>query len=386
MVQVFGTHCIKHYLCSVNHLISDIRSIFYSKEKNNMNRIFVACWLLLCVVAAWGGKPTKHVWVIDAGHGAHDWGCGKKPMMEKKITLAVAKEVRRLINAQIPDVAVVFTREGDTYPTLAARADLANRRGAELFVSIHVNEAPSLLACGTETFIAKSAATKGANANKSEVLALLMQKHYLNSGLGTSRGVKKRELYVIEQTRMPSVLTEIGFLSNSADSAVMCSPEGQTLLAQSIVNALKEWKQIARPGVKRRDLINLRYAYQDYRVEDVQPLLASRTQRERQEVQGVQEVQASAEAPADTMPSLCFAIQLMNSSKPIAADDRRLKGIAPTRCIKIGTLYKVIAYLSPTYADARSHLTTVREIFPDAFIVAFRDGQQITVAEAQQQQ
>ncbi len=341
-------------------------------------------------------------------------------MMEKKITLAVAKEVGRLLSQQVPDVQVVYTRESDTYPTLAARAELANRRGAELFLSIHVNEAPSCAACGTETFIATTAATKGANANKSEMLALLMQKHYLKRGMGTSRGVKRRELYVIEQTRMPSVLTEIGFLSNSADSAVMCTPAGQTLVAQAIVDALKEWKQIARPGVKRRDLINLRYAYQDYRVEDVQPLpaavqttpvaaaqtavvepeaAASATQTAAADAMpepsgdvpgtplaSANDSTATAPPATDELPALCFAIQLMNSSKALLPTDSRLKGVTPTRCIKVGTLHKVIAHVATSYDEARSHLAAVRELFPDAFIVAFHDGIQITVSEAKQLQ
>lgn len=367
-----------------------------------MNRLVVT---LLCLLSALGlqarqaRKPQKPIWVIDAGHGGHDWGCGKKPMMEKVITLAVAKEVGRLLGQQIPEVQVVYTRESDVYPTLAARAEKANRQGAELFISIHVNEAPSSDARGTETFIATCAATKGINANKSEMLALLMQKHYLSRGRGISRGVKKRELFVIEQTRMPSVLTEIGFLSNSADSAAMCSTEGQAVFAQAIVDALVEYRQKTLGGVKSRDLLNLRYAYQDYRVEEEKPVGITQkpaVQAQPSQAQNITSaktqdttyVQANGTPttpefePVDDKPY--FAIQLLNSSKQIAPDDSRLGGVTPTKCIKIGNLYKVIARISPTYEDARAKLAEIRTIFPDAFVVAFVGDEQITVAEARE--
>lgn len=363
-----------------------------------MNRLLTWCFLLMTACSV---HAQKAVWVIDAGHGGHDWGCGKKPIMEKMITLAVAKEVGRRLSQKMPDIKVLYTREGDTYPTLAARAEMANRRGAELFISIHVNEAPSAAARGTETFIATSAATTGANAHKSEMLALLMQKHYLSQGRGVSRGVKRRELFVIEQTRMPSVLTEVGFLSNSADSAAMCSTEGQGVLAQAIVDALVEWRNKVCNGVKRRDLINLRYAYQDYRLEEEraigtvqvpvaaatpvtstapEPHVAQHTTLPQSDTTAVSVHQMFEPEPDKPY----FAIQLLNSSKSIAPNDSRLGGITPIKCLQMGTLYKVITRLAPTYEEARAQLPEIRTIFPDAFIVAFIGERQITVAEARQ--
>ena len=350
----------------------------------------------------------KVVWVIDAGHGGHDVGCEFGTVYEKDITLAIALEVGRLVKKNISGVRIIYTREKNTTLSLQERCDIANRNGAELFVSIHVNSAPNLFARGTESFFATNVPLKGSQAGKSELLALLMQKHYLKNGREVSRGVKKRELYVCEHTNMPSVLTEVGFITNSVERDYISSKEGQAELAKSIYDALSEWCDLTKDGkVPQRDLRNLRYTHFDPRtVPSSKPSAttaasekateADKRAKAAAEAKAIAEAQAEAKlaAPAEAMPttsvdtlanaeaSTYFAIQLMNTSAPLKEGDPRLKGFQGVRFIPAGERFKGIYSHSDSYLDIKNELVEVRETFPEAFIVAFRGEQQITTAEA----
>ncbi len=220
--------------------------------------IFLACLATVLSLSA----AKKVTWVIDAGHGGRDTGCEGTLTKEKDITLAVAKEVGRLVKKNISGVQVVYTREKDKYLTLQERCDIANSRGATLFISIHVNSASNQFARGTESFFATNVPLKGTQAGKSELLALLLQRQYLSHGREISRGVKQRELYVCEHTNMPSVLTEIGFISNLNEEAYLNSKDGQRELAEAIYKALAEWKDLTKDGtVSQRDLRKLRITH-----------------------------------------------------------------------------------------------------------------------------
>ncbi len=219
-------------------------------------------FILLCLTSLVAVGASKVTWVIDPGHGGHDTGCEGRRSNEKTISLAVAKEVGRLVKQNISGVRVVFTREKDKYPTLSERCHMANARGAELFVSIHVNSAPNPYVRGTESFYATNVPLSGTQAGKSELLALLLQRQYLAHGREVSRGVKQRELYVCENTNMPSVLTEIGFITNEVEEAYMTSEAGQKELADAIYKALAEYRELTKNGsVDKAKLRNLRYSH-----------------------------------------------------------------------------------------------------------------------------
>ena len=379
-----------------------------------MRRFLFIVVSLLCTCDLCAAK--KVVWVIDAGHGGHDVGCEFGYAYEKHICLAVAKEVGRLVSKNMSDVRVVYTRERDAFLSLQDRCDIANARGAALFLSIHVNSAPNPFARGTESFYATNVPMKGTQAGKSELLALLLQKQYLKAGREVSRGVKQRELYVCEHTNMPSVLTEVGFITHSAERNYITSKAGQDELAQSIYEALREWKQLTQDGkVPQRTLRNLRYTHHDPITMVTTPQRetteADARAKEAAEAKVVAEAQAEARAEAQaeaqeqvpqetalTEPStpvvaepatpaaadakIYFAIQLMNTAKKLEAGDYRLKGFKDVRFIPAGERFKGIYGYSESYLDIKNELVQVRETFPEAFIVAFRGDQQITTAEA----
>ena len=379
-----------------------------------MRRFLFIVVSLLCTCDLCAAK--KVVWVIDAGHGGHDVGCEFGYAYEKHICLAVAKEVGRLVSKNMSDVRVVYTRERDAFLSLQDRCDIANARGAALFLSIHVNSAPNPFARGTESFYATNVPMKGTQAGKSELLALLLQKQYLKAGREVSRGVKQRELYVCEHTNMPSVLTEVGFITHSAERNYITSKAGQDELAQSIYEALREWKQLTQDGkVPQRTLRNLRYTHHDPITMVTTPQRetteADARAKEAAEAKVVAEAQAEARAeaqaeaqeqvpqetaltepatpvvaepatPAAADAKIYFAIQLMNTAKKLEAGDYRLKGFKDVRFIPAGERFKGIYGYSESYLDIKNELVQVRETFPEAFIVAFRGDQQITTAEA----
>ena len=338
----------------------------------------------------------KVTWVIDAGHGGHDVGCEGRISREKDISLSVAKEVGKLIKKNIKGVNVIFTRERDKYLTLQERCDIANVRGAALFLSIHVNSAENPFARGTESFFATNVPLTGTNAGKSELLALLLQRQYLSHGREISRGVKKRELYVIEHTNMPSVLTEVGFISNLSEEEYLTSKKGVEELASSICQALGEWKEMTKNGtVPQRVLRNLRFShyapvYQASATEEPpateQPSKAETPQpaptNARQPSPEEKPLAPTGDAPAKADALPYFAIQLMNTATVLKSSDKRLKGFKEVRHVPTGGRYKVLYGRYGSYKEVKNQLTKVRKHFPEAFIVAFCGEEQISTAEA----
>ena len=266
--------------------------------------------LLLCFVPVFVIGARKLTWVIDPGHGGHDVGCEGRVANEKGICLDVAKEVGRLVKKHIKGVRVVYTRERDTYPTLAERCALANARGAALFISIHVNSAPNQYVRGTESFYATNVPLSGTQAGKSELLALLLQRQYLAHGREISRGVKQRELYVCENTNMPSVLTEIGFITNPTEEAYLVSKAGQKELADAIYMALAEYAELTKDGtVDKKQLRNLRYSH-------YAPLSITKQQPKTEIVcEPIAEATSQAQAQAAKVEAAQEAIEVAKDNK-----------------------------------------------------------------------
>ncbi len=222
--------------------------------------------------------------VIDAGHGGKDAGAVGKKAKEKDVTLAVAKKVGANIKKQYPDVKVYYTRTTDVFVELMERARIANRNNADLFISIHCNAvANAPKTCGAETFImgdhrnsANLAVAKRENASilyesnadenyggfdpnsteayiafsfiqsefkqRSLEFAELVQNQLVGTAKRNDRGVQQAGFLVLYKTAMPSVLVELGFISNPTEEAYMMSAEGQATLASAIAKAFSTYK------------------------------------------------------------------------------------------------------------------------------------------------
>jgi len=228
-----------------------------------------------------GGLKLKTV-VIDAGHGGHDPGALGKHIQEKEITLAIALKLGELIKMNLPEVKVIYTRSTDVFVELKQRAEIANKNNADLFISIHVNSNPNPNASGVDTWVmgqyknnenfqvAKSenrailAETNYSsqyegfdpNSTESYIIFNLMQNAFIGQSLEFATGVQKEVNFdgrkdrgvesapflVLWKTKMPSVLVETGFISNSEDEKLLKTQSGQIQMASAIFRAFRDYK------------------------------------------------------------------------------------------------------------------------------------------------
>ena len=172
--------------------------------------------------------------VIDAGHGGHDSGCDHAPTLEKTVNLNVARMLASAISANYPGIEVILTRDDDTFLELKERSALANSQHADLFISLHSNYAENREASGTETWVYSKA--RGQRDRYSRLFAKYVEESFELSGRN-SRGIQEKNFSVLANTRMPAVLVELGFLSNSKEQKYLLSDEGQLDLTNSLYEA-----------------------------------------------------------------------------------------------------------------------------------------------------
>lgn len=185
------------------------------------------------------GSPVKdRVIVIDAGHGGKDPGAASNGAVEKEITLKVATVVKNKLEAA--GAKVIMTRTGDTYPTLEERVQIALNNYAEVFVSIHVNSASNPSASGTETYYSVAG---NVNIEEDETLAKAINNQIVKNANMKDRGIKKQDYYVIRNMYLPSVLVELGFITNDEDRAKLTDSEYIEIFGDSIYKGILEYYQ-----------------------------------------------------------------------------------------------------------------------------------------------
>ena len=247
--------------------------------KKNMLRKYLSFLLLLLSSLT----LMSFTVVIDAGHGGHDTGAVglKMKVQEKNLNLTVAKQLAAKIQAKYPEVKVILTRDTDVFLPLQQRADIANKNHADLFISIHTNAAENRNACGAETFILgtermednldvamrENAVMKleedqtvyqgfDPNSVESYILFELMQNQYMDNSLvfaelvqnqfvGTlqraNRGVRQAAFWVLLKSACPSVLVEMGFVSNAEEEKWLASADGKTGIVNGIFDAFEKF-------------------------------------------------------------------------------------------------------------------------------------------------
>lgn len=223
--------------------------------------------------------------VIDAGHGGKDPGSHGAYSNEKTVALAIAKKLRTMLKEEMPAVEVLMTRSTDKFIELHKRADIANENKANLFISIHCNSSPEkvgtsrgvlLLVYGfhrkqeqmealrenAAIFIEKDYKKKYSGYGEDDavnaiVLGAFQQRfrkqsiHFgnlLNQEFKErdgrhSLGVKEQGVLILQQSGMPGLLVETGFINNPSDEKYLNSDEGQNAIARSITNAVKKYRQ-----------------------------------------------------------------------------------------------------------------------------------------------
>lgn len=181
-----------------------------------------------------GGSLAGKVIVLDPGHGGSDPGAvGVTGLQEKEVNLDVSLRAAKKLRAL--GAKVVMTRDIDVFIPLTQRVSIAEAAGAKVFVSVHANAHPSAQIGGTETYYYGNKATSGASAN----LATHMQNELVGALRLRDIGVKAADFLVIRQTSMPSVLLELGFLSNAHEESLMRTNDFREKAADAIVRGLQ---------------------------------------------------------------------------------------------------------------------------------------------------
>lgn len=368
--------------------------------------------------------------VIDAGHGGSSFpGASYKGVKEKDINLKVALKLGALIEKELPAIKVVYTRTTDKAlgktlnEDLSARANIANKAGGDFFISIHANAAPKATSVmGAETIIMGESEKETRynedalyNANKdelidmsdentaamvrayiqnlqftygeySEMMARIMQKHYVKGGR-KDRKVKRQLLKVLYATDMPSVLTELGFMSNAKELAYMNSEKGQNELARMLSNAVKEYvgyinRLSAGEDVTFADENDAQVAVKN-QPEELKPEEKTKAQentREARQEAKTQEpktvVAQNQERQAEVSDS-GYTIQILASDKQVKTSDSQFKGYrGKVNCyIGGGVLKYKYCYGSFTSrSEASQQLAAVKRSFKDAFVVRYSQG------------
>ncbi len=336
--------------------------------------------------------------VLDAGHGGKDPGAIGNGVQEKDVTLALVLKIGKILE-QYKDIDVVFTRKTDVFITLNERPKIANRAKADVFVSIHCNSTANPNPFGTETFVfgltnnksnlevAKKensvifleedyhSTYQGFNPNNPQSIVgiMLLQDEYVNQSISlasfiqndftnrlkrNNRGVKQSSLWVLHQSAMPSVLIEVGFISNKKEAAYLKSENGQNELAQSIAGAIISYKNEHYANSKPFEYVS------------TSPETVAQTD--------------STNETIDTKEAI-FKIQISASGKDLALKPQNFKGLSPISSVKAGSLYKYYYGQTNSYTTAQELLKQAKSKgYDDAFITAFKENKQVKVADVVQ--
>lgn len=356
---------------------------------------------LLCIQA----QQTFTV-VIDPGHGGKDPGCVGAISKEKAINLAVAKQLGDLIEKNHQDVKVVYTRKTDIFIALDERANIANRNKADLFISIHVNSVKRGNASGTETYtIGLGNSNENLDVAMRENSVILMEDDYLKKYEGfdpkstesyiifefiqskhmeqsvslaseiqksfvkskrENRGVKQAGLLVLRKTSMPSVLVELGFISNRNEERFMASKDGQTSLAQSIYKAFANYKN---------DYDRKSGTMKDKPIIETITHHAPETTTAKRENTSSQKTNAASDKNKNE--GIVYKVQILTSDKKLSEKDKRFKGYNEISFyIEKGT-YKYTYGSTANYRTILNMHKKASKDFKGAFIIRMKDGKRI---------
>ena len=418
--------------------------------------IYISLLLLSCFIASSFTSKFKPVFgvkviVIDAGHGGKDPGCHGSKHNEKDIALAVALKLGKYIEENLKDVKVIYTRSTDVFVELQERAEIANRNKADLFISIHCNSA-----CvrdkklkkdicrdqvnGAETYVMGIKNEKGKldiakrensaillednyvkkydgfdpNSDESYIImsmfadtyldqslsfAAKTQKQYCKQAARCDKGVKRASLWVLWRTYMPSVLTEIGYLTNIEEEQFLGSEKGQNYIASGIFKAFREYKDEIEGTVKK---YNDSFENQEtYKMTKEDSLMAADNKKinkivktdtaiekvvinkkvEVKEVKEVKEVRNDDKKGNEQIKqAVVYKVQLMSSDKKIPLNSDKFKNVEKPGEYMDKGIYKYTAGEFANQQDAKELQMKLRKNgFKDAFVITMLDNKRIAL-------
>ncbi|MBR5700360.1 MAG: N-acetylmuramoyl-L-alanine amidase [Bacteroidales bacterium] len=376
-----------------------------------------------CLAARAEGPVRLRTVVIDPGHGGNDPGCVSKDGLttEKSLTLDISTRLSEKINAAWPDVKAILTREDDTYVTLSGRADAANNADADLFISIHINAAPSgtaangysihclgqssrqgndlfsknLELCQRENSVIKLEAdyeTKYQGFDPSNPMSYiffgLMQNANLSLSLAfaddvnnamkggpfrRSRGVSQDPFWVLWRTTMPAVLIECGFISNPEDLATLRTEEDRDKIAEAICQAIATYKKrldastSSATGASTSSATNPE-GQQASHADTTQHNGEATTPPQPSSEQPPQVAEPGEAKPVETEPVELYGTQVLATSRKLADNDPFFQGYEPV-AVQGEKLIRYVIGVSPDKAEAKKKNEKIAQNFPDSFLV-----------------
>ena len=358
---------------------------------------------------------SDFVVVIDPGHGGKDPGSLRGAIKEKTINLAVALELGRQIERNMPDVKVVYTRKTDVFIPLEQRTKIANQNKAHLFISIHTNSttAKTTRATGADTYIlglARSAENLAVAKRENSVIKYeddyttkyegfdpdspesyiifeFMTNHHMQQSLDMAshvqsafkknakrvdRGVRQAGFLVLRESGMPSILIELGFINNPTEASYLNSAAGQQAMATSIYTGFKKYKEEFDKIGKEQTPPKLTVETNQQQQQPSTPT----PQKEQPAATVVAQQKTPATRSAIPADAIEYRVQFLYSQVKLQDNSPRFKGMQDVSYY-VDNGYKYTVGSSTDFNEIRRLFREVQKKFSDAFIIRMKNGKRI---------
>ena len=378
--------------------------------------------------------------VIDPGHGGHDAGALGAISKEKNINLAVALRFGKYVEQNLPEVRVIYTRKTDVFIPLNERANIANRANADLFISVHTNALPAgKIARGFETYTLGMHRAKdnldvamrensvismekdyqqryqgfdprssesyiifefiqGKNMERSVELARMIQRGVCDGANRPDKGVHQAGFLVLRETSMPGCLIELGFITTPDEERLLNDDGRVDDIARSIYEAFARYKNKYDRSVsvpyraKNSEEVNIPKIVPDQepapktrvvtrgeqpKREEAKP---EQPKREEKEVKKLESKREPKKAEVADVP--VFKLQIFVGSRTLRKGDAHFKGETDYDSFQEGNLVKYTLGASTNYNEIYRLRKEKLDKFPEAFIIAFKNGQKYDVNQA----
>lgn len=410
----------------------------------NMGKRISLFLIMFCLFAlASVSAKDKFTVVIDPGHGGKDVGAVGAISNEKSINLNIALALGNLIERNLSDVRVIYTRKTDVFISLKGRAEIANRAKADLFISVHTNSVPptktppqgfqvytlgmhrakdnldvamrenSVISLekgyektyqgfdpnSSESYIMFEI-LQSANMEKSVELARLIQRSVCSKANRNDKGVHQAGFLVLRETSMPSCLIELGFITSNEEEQFLNSSRGIDLMARGIYEAFVEYKNIYdgkvtipyRPSTKNQ-----------LPIENVLGRLSNNTKTPAEQVEMPKRIKVVTQPLTTQTPTVkhqrnreerhtsldeasasipLFKIQIFAINRELSLDSELFKGYKNISFEVDGSLHKYMIGANEDYYEILRLKEELKQEFPEAFVVAFKNGQRVNTGEA----
>lgn len=392
---------------------------------------------LMCMLVVTAFAANKRfTLVIDPGHGGHDAGARGAISMEKNVNLTVALRFGKYVEQNMPEVRVIYTRKQDVFIPLHERANIANRANADLFISVHTNALPAgKVARGFETytlgmhrakdnldvamrensvismekgfeqtyegFDPKSSESyiifefiQGKNMERSVELARMIQRSVCDSGCRPDKGVHQAGFLVLRETSMPSCLIELGFITTPDEERLLNDNAKVDDIAKGIYEAFAKYKNkydrsvsVPYRAANRQESTLPKIVPDSYkeeaenrRVKKLEPVKRTRASKTDDSGRKADTVASqSRNAPKDAP---VFKLQIFVGNRNLRKGDAHFKGETEFDSFQEGNLVKYTLGASTNYNEIYRLRKEKMEKFPEAFIIAFKNGEKYDVNQA----